>query len=382
MKLSKKMTVTSKNPQQRALFTNFFLPLKDPRRTDRGNIQHILSDMIFLVISAVISGAIDWTHIEIFGKNQINWLRKYAAFKNGIPSHDILGGVFSSIDSKQFTECFINWISSIAEISEGEVIAIDGKRLRGSYDHSKGKSAIHMLSAFASANRLCLGQVETSDKSNEITAIPKLLDLITTKGCIVTIDAMGCQKEIAEKIIEKKADYILAVKENQKELLSQTKKMFSGIADMNKNETIDAGHGRIETRKCSVVDDLQFFDIKQEWKTIKSVIRINSERYIKSTKKSSTETRYYISSLKADAKLINQAIRDHWTIENNLHWTLDVVFGEDASRKRKNNSAANFSLLTKIAMSMLAREDTKMSMRAKRYQATISPQYREKVLKI
>jgi predicted transposase YbfD/YdcC len=376
------MTKSKKISQQRAHFIKFFQPLKDPRRIDRGNIKHDLSDMVFLVISAVISGAVDWTHIEIFGNNQINWLRKYAPFKNGIPSHDILGGVFGSIDPNQFAECFINWISSIAKIKEGEVIAIDGKRIRGSYDNYDNKAAIHMVSAFASQNKLCLGQVETADKSNEVTAIPKLLDLITTKGSIVTIDAMGCQKDIAKKIISKKADYILAVKENQKELFEQTTKMFSGIADIHMNETIDTGHGRIETRKCSVVDDLSFFDIKNEWEAIKSVIKIDSNRYIKSTGKSSNETRYYISSLKTDAEEINQAVRSHWSIENNLHWTLDVVFSEDASRKRKKNSAANFTLLTKIAMALLAREETKMSMRAKRYRATVSPEYREKVLKL
>jgi predicted transposase YbfD/YdcC len=240
-----------------------------------------------------------------------------------------------------------------------------------------------LVSAFASENKLCLGQVETADKSNEITAIPKLLDLIATKGCIVTIDAMGCQKDIAKKIIDKKADYILAVKENQKELLEQTEKMFSGNYSIQKNETVDVGHGRVETRKCHVVNDLKFFDVKDDWPGLKTIIKIDSERYIKHTGKITNETRYYISSLKPDAARINQAIRRHWSIENNLHWTLDVVFGEDASRKRKNNSAANFTILTKIAMALIARENSiKMSMRAKRYQATINPQFREKILKL
>ena len=377
------MTKSSKNPQQRAQLTDFFLPLKDPRRTNKGNIQHSLIDMIFLVISAVVSGAVDWTHIEIFGNNQINWLQKFAPFENGIPSHDVLGKVFSSIDTSQFAECFINWASSIAKISDGEIIAVDGKRIRGSYDNSDNKAAIHMVSAFASGNKLCLGQVQTADKSNEITAIPKLLDLITTKGCIVTIDAMGCQKDIADKIVDKGSDYILAVKENQKELLEQVEKMFSGNYNTEMEESDDAGHGRVEKRKCHIVSDLKFFDLKDDWKGLKTVIKIESERYMKNTGKTSTETRYYISSLEPDAKKINDAIRSHWSIENNLHWTLDVVFGEDASRKRKNNSAANFTILTKIAMALIAREKSiKMSMRAKRYQATINPEYREKILKL
>jgi predicted transposase YbfD/YdcC len=256
-----------KNLKQRTLFVEFFDPLKDPRRTNKGNHQHLLADMVFLVISAVISGAVDWTHIEVFGKSQIDWLRKFRPFKNGIPSHDILGNVFASIDSKQFTECFIDWVNSIADITEGEVVAIDGKRIRGASNHSDTKSAIHVVSAFAADNCLSLGQVETSKKSNEIEAIPRLLDLIVTKGCIVTIDAMGCQKEIAKKIIDGKADYILAVKENQKELHEQVKKMFQGIAKQNTNTQTDSGHGRVETRTCNVVDNLTFMDEKEDGKT-------------------------------------------------------------------------------------------------------------------
>jgi predicted transposase YbfD/YdcC len=372
-----------KNLKQRSLFVEFFDPLKDPRRTNRGNHQHLLADMVFLVISAVISGAVDWTHIEVFGKSQIDWLRKYRPFKNGIPSHDILGNVFASIDSKQFTECFIDWVNSVADITEGEVIAIDGKRIRGASNHLDTKSAIHVVSAFAADNCLSLGQVETSKKSNEIEAIPRLLDLIVTKGCIVTIDAMGCQKEIAKKIIDGKADYILAVKENQKELHEQVKKMFQGIAKQSTNTQTDSGHGRVETRTCNVVDNLTFMDEKEEWKKLKTVIKIDSERYIKSEKKSTKETRYYISSLPADAEKINNAIRKHWFVENKLHWTLDVIFGEDASQKRKKNSAANFSIINKIAMSLLSKDKTvKLSMRAKRYRASMDQELREKILKI
>ena len=377
------MSRLTKQPQQRVNFISFFESLNDPRRTNRGNHQHLLADMVFLVISAVISGAVDWTHIEVFGKSQIEWLRKFRPFKNGIPSHDILGGVFASIDTKQFTECFIKWVSSIADITEGEVVAIDGKRIRGASDHNDKKSAIHVVSAFAADNCLSLGQVETSKKSNEIEAIPRLLEIIVTKGCIVTIDAMGCQKEIAKKIIEGKADYILAVKENQKELHDQVKKMFTGIAKQTTNTQIDAGHGRVETRTCNVVDNLVFMDEKQQWEKLRTVVKLESERYIKSEKKTTKETRYYISSLPPDAEKINNAIRKHWSIENKLHWTLDVIFGEDASQKRLKNSATNFNIISKIAMTLLSREKTvKLSMRAKRFKASLDQSLREKILRI
>jgi predicted transposase YbfD/YdcC len=377
------MINANKLTEQCAEFTTYFETLKDPRRENRGNHRHLLSDMVFLVISAVISGAVDWTHIEVFGKSQINWLRKYRPFKKGIPSHDVLGGVFSSIDTKEFTECFINWVSSIANITEGEVIAIDGKRIRGASNHSDTKSAIHVVSAFAADNRLSLGQVETSEKSNEIEAIPRLLEIIVTKGCIVTIDAMGCQKEIAKKIVEGKADYILAVKENQKELHEQVCKMFSGIAKQTTNTQTDVGHGRVETRTCYVVNDLVFMDEKEDWEKLRTVVKIESERFIKREKKTTKETRYYISSLPPDAEKINNAIRKHWSIENKLHWTLDVVFGEDASQKRKKNSAINFNIINKIALALLAKEQTeKLSIRAKRYKASMDIGLREKILRI
>lgn len=364
------------------LFLSSFSTLKDPRRQSRGNFQHELMDMIFLVISAVVSGADDWEHIETFGKSQLDWLRKFASFKNGIPSHDTLGRVFSAIDFEKLSECFIEWTQNICKLTPGEVIAIDGKRLRGSYDKAKGKEAIHMVSAFACANGVSLGQVVTDKKSNEITAIPKLLELLAIKGCTVTIDAIGCQKDIANKILSKEANYILAIKENQAELYAQTTKLFSIAKPASSYETVDAEHNRVENRRCDVVDDFTFFDDKEQWPGARTLIRISSERYDKLT--TETETRYYLSSCEPVAEVLNQSIRDHWKIENNLHWVLDVRFNEDKNRKRTGQSAANFNLLTKVALAFLKDTSTnkKMSLSRKRYNAALSTDFREKVLNL
>ena len=357
--------------------------MTDPRTIYRGNLRHLLTDMIFLVISAVICGADDWYKIELFGKSQISWLRKFVPFAKGIPSHDTLGRVFSAIDYQEFGKYFVEWGNTMSELTDGEVVAIDGKRIRGSYDTNSGLNAIHMVSAFATENRICLGQVSCQDKSNEITAIPKLLELLAIKGCTVTIDAMGCQTAIAEKIRDKGADYILAVKENQKELYEQVEKVFGITKPASVDIDLDSGHGRIETRKCTVIDDLKFLDIEDKWKGLKTVIKIESERFIKSESKTQNEIRYYISNLPANAKSMNYKIRSHWAIENNLHWNLDVVFSEDSSRKRKGDSAKNFNIISKIALTFISKEETeKMSKNSKRFQAALDTEFREKILGI
>jgi len=359
-----------------------FENLKDPRRTNKGNLCYPLTEIVFLVISAVISGSNDWTSIEVFGKSQLEWLRKFFPYKSGIPSHDTLGTVFALIDSQNFNDCFVKWINLVVNLSDEEIIAIDGKRLRGSYDTASGKAAIHMVSAFAATNGICLGQVATDKKSNEITAIPKLLELLDIKGCIITIDAMGCQKKIAEEIRKKEADYLFGVKGNQEELSEQVQKIFS-IEKGAIDQITDCGHGRVETRKCTVIDNLTFLDGKEEWKDLKSVIKIESERFNKLSGIKSNETRYYISSLKSTPEKFNQIVRKHWSIENNLHWVLDVTFNEDKSRKRKDNSALNFNIITKIAMSMIKEDtDKKTSMVKKRYKAALDQKYREIILKV
>jgi predicted transposase YbfD/YdcC len=354
--------------------------VKDFRNSERGNLSHPLLDIMFLVISGVVSGANDWVTIEIFGKGQLDWLRQFLPFKNGIPSHDTLGRVFASLDSDEFGKCFIEWIAQVNKITNGEVVAVDGKCIRGSYDKGDKKSAIHMVSAYATESRLSLGQIATDIKSNEITAIPKLLDILSLKGCTVTIDAMGCQKKIAQKILDSDANYILGLKENQKILLEQVQAVFTNTKSTSQAKSYDVDHGRVEQRKCTVIQDLHFIDDVEKWPGLKSVVRIESERYFKITGKVETSTRYYISSLSEDAKVINKKIRDHWGVENKLHWILDVVFKEDSSRRRKGNSAINFNIIAKIALSLIEKTEIKLPRTQKRNRAAYDPKFREKIL--
>ncbi len=364
------------------LYIKHFKDMTDPRRINKGNYYHPLNEILFLVISAVISGADGWTSIELFGKAKLTWLQQFLPYEHGIPSHDVLGKLFARLSAKEFTSCFTNWVNSISNLTVGEVVAIDGKTIRNSNDDTSSKSAIHLVSAYASENRICLGQEAVHEKSNEITAIPKLLEILTIKGCIVTIDAMGCQKKIAENITDKEADYILMVKDNQKNLRIQIEDIFKTQESHTTNTTNDFGHGRIETRTCDVIDDLSLLDKRKDWKNIKSIVRITSERIIKKTQKKSIEERYYITSLEPDAAKINKAIRSHWSVENNLHWNLDVVFNEDASLKKKGDSPMNFNIITKIALTLIEREkSTKMSKNSKRLKAALDDKYRTKILK-
>lgn len=356
--------------------------LKDPRRMSKGNFKYPLKEIFFLVISAVISGTEDWHGIDLFGKAKLTWLRRFLPFKNGTPSHDVLGKLFARIDVENFQEVFIEWINSISETTNGEIIAIDGKTIKGSANSSLPNSAIHIVSAFAAKQNLCFGQTVVDKKSNEIKAIPKILDLLAIKGSVVTIDAMGCQKDIAEKIIQREADYVLMVKDNQKELKNQVEKLFTMYQDKKPDETVSCGHGRVETRKCEMIQDLRFLDEKEQWSKLRSVVKISSTRYSKKEEKESKEIRYYITSLSADSKKMNQIIRSHWSIENNLHWRLDVIFNEDKSTKRKDNSATNFNIISKVAMTLIDKEkSTKESLRKKRLIAAWDDSFREKILK-
>jgi predicted transposase YbfD/YdcC len=363
-------------------FPLFFSQLTDPRRTTKGNFYYPLNEILFLVITAVVSGAQDWVTISIFGKSKLSWLRQYLPYKNGVPSHDVLGKVFALLDAQRFNECFIQWVNAISDFTNGEVVAIDGKTICGSSKQSKGRSAFHLVSAYATGNKLCLGQQCTADKSNEITAIPKLLEVLNLQGCVVTLDAMGCQREIAQKILDKKADYILTVKDNQQQLKQQIEKVFHIQHVQHAHQHLDAGHGRIEKRTCDVINQLDFLDERDNWPKLNSIIRIKSERYMKQTAKSTQEIRYYISSLCEDAIQFNNKIRQHWAIENNLHWVLDVIFDEDASLKKNGNSAINFSLINKMALALLDREkSTKMSKPSKRMKAALDDDYRSLILK-
>ena len=367
---------------EKNIFQECFSTLEDPRRTNKGNIKHSLQEILFLTLSAVISGCNTWCLIEEFGKLKINWLRKFHPYAYGTPSHDTLGAFFSALDSKNFSKCFMNYACSISEHTQGNVVALDGKTVRGIGSNSR-KYPIHIVTAFCAKNRLSLAQETVDDKENEIVAIPRLLELITLKGCIVTIDAMGCQKEIAKKIREREADYILQVKENQSSLKEQIIKIFNRKTARVRHISHDCAHGRIEKRSCEVIDDLTFMDDKQKWIDLKTIIRIESYREDKSTGKFSENYRYYISSLPANAELINKSIRSHWAIENNLHWNLDVIFKEDHQLKRKGESVKNFNMITKVALALLDNEkSTKKSKPTKRFKASIDDTYREFILKV
>lgn len=360
---------------------SIFSQIDDPRR-DLTKL-HQLNDILLICIISVICGADSWNEMELYAQEKEGFLRTFLDLPNGIPSHDTLNRVFSAIDSTQFETCFIEWVKSISKLIPKEVIAIDGKTLRGA--KSKGnKSPIHMVSAFASANNLVLGQVKTDEKSNEITAIPKLLELLSIKDTVVTIDAMGCQTDIATAIIAKKADYILAVKGNQAQLLEHIEDefRFGKSTKTSINEGLD--HGRIETRKCSIISDFEFISQNNNWDKLSTIIKIESTREFKNSDKATeTATRYYISSLKASTEDFQNAIRSHWSIENKLHWMLDVAFSEDASRKRVGNSTQNFSILLKIALNILKKDTkTKVGVKSRRFKAAMSNDYLLKMLNL
>jgi predicted transposase YbfD/YdcC len=329
----------------------------------------------------MLCGVNDWPSVVLFGELQLEWLRKFGSFSKGIPSQDTLERVFAALDPKAFNACFINWMESIRENIPGEVIAIDGKTMRGAKDTKANKNMPHIVSAWATENGICLGQVKVSEKSNEITAIPKLVEAVLTEGCTITIDAMGCQKEIARTIVENEADYILAVKGNQGNL----EQAIEDTVRFEKPDTVDimedCGHGRIETRTCKAYCNLSHIDRTDEWIGLTTVFIIESHVYEKSTGKEWTESRSYISSLPAKAESLNRKTRSHWAVENNLHWTLDVTFGEDASRKRKKNEAENFNIILKLVMSLItADKSKKLSKKNKRFQAALDPKYREELL--
>jgi predicted transposase YbfD/YdcC len=358
----------------------YFSKLPDPRV--HRNRKHLLIDIIILSIIAVICGAESWDSIELFGKSKKDFLIKILKLPNGIPSHDTINRVFSLINATKFENLFIEWVNSIKdETIKSEIISIDGKTVRRSKDTFHQKPPIHIVSAWASNNQLVLGQTKVNEKSNEITAIPKLLELLDIEGCIISIDAMGTQKDIAKTIIENKADYILALKGNQGYLKEDAENIFNRQRPGSTDEMIEKGHGRIETRRCEVIAQLAFLEDKGNWKNLKSIIKLTAQREING--KSTIENRLYISSIDGNAKDFNKYIRQHWGVENSLHWTLDVTFREDDQRKRNGKSAENFSLIQKIALNLLKQEESKnISIKNKRLKAAWDNDYLLKILKI
>jgi len=347
------------------------------------NRLHNLIDILVIGMVAVICGAETWKQMVGFAKSKEDFLRRFLELPNGIPSEDTINRAFSAIDSIKFEECFLNWVNSLSSISKGQVIAFDGKTIRGAKSCGK-KSPIHMVSAWACENNIVMGQVKVNEKSNEITAIPELLEILCVEGCVITIDAMGCQQNIAEKIIENKADYVLAVKENQQELYQDIQDEFRFSKSIETTTSIDIGHGRIETRTCSVIKQFSHIQNPGKWKNLSSIVKIESEREFKNSKrKSENSIRYYISSSDKEAGFFQDAIRSHWAIENKLHWVLDVAFGEDASRKRKDNAAQNYSVLLKIALNLLRNEKTeKQGIKGKRLKAAWDQEYLIKVMNL
>lgn len=367
-------------------FRAHFAVLSDPRvaRTKK----HLLSEIMFIAICTIVCDGDGFTDMEVFGRAKEEWLRKYLELPGGIPSHDTFGRVFSIIDPEAFTKCFVNWTEAIHRATDGEVVALDGKTVRRSFDTATGKSALHMVSAWASENGLALGQVKVDDKSNEITAIPKLLEMIDVKGRIITTDAMGCQKDIVKRIIDKKGDYVLCLKGNQESLHDEVKYFFDEAqaakfkdVDHSYFESVEKDHGRIEIRRCWVVEDdaIRWLEKQDQWPGLKSIAAIHSERRI--GKKTTTETRYFISSMAGRASKVVSAAREHWAIENSLHHVLDVTFNEDASRIRRDNAPENLTILRKIALNLVKKQkNTKASVRGRLKRAAWDNSYLEAIL--
>jgi predicted transposase YbfD/YdcC len=378
------MSQPSKESVLVASLSEHFGRLDDLREEEL--VEHKLLDMLVIAVCAVICGADTWVEVETFGKARQAWLESFLDLPNGIASHDTFGRLFARLSSHQFQKCFASWIKAVFTVSLGQVIAIDGKTLRRSYDRGCNKAAIHMVSAWANANQLVLGQVKTEAKSNEITAIPELLKLLEVKRNIVTIDAMGCQKAIAADIIERGGDYVLALKGNQGRLSEQAKQFFTqaqanqfaGIA-YEYHETVDGDHGRVEVRRYWTVTVPPEITEAAKWKGLQTIGMVESERHIEA--KVTREIRYYISSLGSDAKRFGRAVRGHWGIENRLHWSLDVTFNEDGCRIRQGQAAENFSVLRHLALSLLQQDKTtRLGIKAKRFKAALDPQYLAKLL--
>lgn len=356
-----------------------FISLSDPRILLKT--RHKLIDVIVISLCAVMAGADDWVEIAAFGKEKKQWFKTFLELPKGIPSHDTFGRVFSLIHPGEFAKCFANWIRSAFPMGDSDVIAIDGKTARRSHDRANGKPPIHMVSAWAVRHRLILGQVKTEDKSNEIKAIPELLKVLDINGCVVTTDAMGCQKEIARQIVDQGADYVFSLKGNQGNLHKEVELLFE---DAKKNDykdlahtthtTVDGEHGRVETRSYTVTADVDWFEDKSKWKKLTTFAMVESIREIGD--QTTRETRYFISSLPCDARRFAEAARDHWGVENGLHWCLDISFREDDSRVRNGHAPENLAIIRRFALSLIKNDrQRKIGVKASRKRAGWSNTY-------
>lgn len=365
---------------------DYFKNIEDPRI--ERNKRHLLWDILVLTVCAVICGCETWEDIEIYGNEKKRWLKKFLKLPNGIPSHDTIRRVFIRLDPQQLQECFQQWVQGIRADRQAEIVAIDGKTVRRSHDQAAGRGPLHLISAWAHENRLVLGQLKTDEDSNEITAIPKLLGLLELKGCIVTVDAIGCQQQIANTIQDRGAEYVFTVKANQQTLQQEIRWFFQEIElekDLKEglihyHKTVDKDHGRLEVREYLISDEVDWLKAWiKDWKGVRSIGVVNARRII--GEQESQETRYYLSSLPADVELFAKAVRAHWGVENSVHWVMDMVFREDESRMRKGNSPMNYAILRRIALNLVRRDaNSKFSLKARRKACGWSNDYLERLL--
>jgi predicted transposase YbfD/YdcC len=360
-----------------------FSALPDPRILLKT--RHKLVDIVAMALCAVVAGADDWVEIAAYAKAKAAWFKGFLKLEGGIPSHDTFGRVFALLDPDAFGKCYIDWVRALISIPD-ELVAVDGKTLRRSHDRSNGKSAIHMVNAWAVQHGLVLGQVKTDAKSNEITAIPELLKLLDLKGTVVTVDAMGCQKEIAKHIVEQEADYLFSLKGNQGNLHKEVELLFQDAKNNDFKDlphdsftTVDGEHGRIETRRYTTVADVDWFEEKNKWAKLTSFGMVESQREIDGNV--TVETRYFISSLPSDARRFAAAVRGHWAVENSLHWSLDIAFREDDSRVRSGHAPANLAIIRRLALSLIKRDPhRKIGIKASRKRAGWDLEYVKKLL--
>ena len=358
-----------------------FASLEDPRSDHTKHYP--LASLIFLTISAVVSNCKHFTEIAAFAEERLKWFQGHGHFPEGLtPSHDVLNDLFKRIDPRGFRSCFVEWTAAVSRVSKDRLIAIDGKTLRRNFDKFLGKKAIHVISAWSSANQLVLAQLKVDDKSNEITAIPELLALLNLKGAVVSMDAMGCPKDIAEKIIDQGGDYLLGLKGNQYGTGQQVEMLFVHQAASSSHEGIDKGHGRIEVRQCDVIDDPALLARIEGWPKLRSIVRIRSLRQeLSSGKEPSEEIRFYISSAGGSAEQFNTWVRQHWGVENKLHWVLDVNFREDEDRIRRGHADQNMAVVRHTALNICRLyNDPKKSLSRKRLAAAWSENYLNRLL--
>lgn len=361
-----------------------FSPLTDPRI--KLKTRHILVEIVAMTLCGIIAGADDWVEIGDFSKEKEEWLKTFLQLPYGTPSHDTFGRVFSLINPEEFGTCFISWLQCLFPMIDSDTIAIDGKTARRSHDRINGKKPIHMVSAWAAKQGLVLGQVKIDEKSNEITAIPELLRTLDLESCVVTIDAMGAQTKITKQIIDQKGDYVISLKGNQGNLNDEVRQLFE---DAEKNgydhlihdthTTVDGGHGRVETRRCVVTNDTDWYADKSKWAGLNTFAMIESTRDLGD--KIENDTRFFISSLPMDAERLLEVARDHWAVENSLHWCLDIAFREDECRVRKNNAPENLAIIRRFALSLIKNDPTrKTGIKASRKRAGWSLGYLEQLL--